>query len=145
LATTSGISQLALPTQRNYSTKNKDLIGNAQGHYLSYSKVPSTLLPCPAPIDVDGGSFLNWTSARIYSQTDESLDVIFEAPEGDFHWVIYHDLAGAYQYFVNKALPVLGEFRSLVRLDNTTFFNGKTTSKEGKIFFCTVCTNYKNN
>ncbi|KAN0105853.1 polysaccharide lyase family 4 protein [Hyaloscypha variabilis] len=95
--------------------KNKDLIVNAQGHYLSYR------------------SFLNWTSARIYSQTDESLDVIFEAPEGDFHWVIYHDLAGAYQYFVNKALPVLGEFRSLVRLHNTTFFNGKTTSKEGPL------------
>jgi rhamnogalacturonan endolyase len=86
-------------------------------------------------ISSDGGSFLNWTSARIYSQTANSLDVIFEAPEGDFHWVIYHDLAGAYQYFVNKALPVLGEFRSLIRLDNNTFLNGKTASKEGRISF----------
>jgi hypothetical protein len=84
---------------------------------------------------LDGGSFLNWTAARIYSQTNGSLDVIFEAPEGNFHWVIYHDLAGAYQYFVNKALPVLGEFRSLVRLDNTTFFNGKTASREGERFY----------
>ncbi|KAE9362659.1 polysaccharide lyase family 4 protein [Stipitochalara longipes BDJ] len=95
--------------------KNKDIVGDAQGHYLSYN----------------GGSFLNWTSARIYSQNNESLDVSFEASEGDFHWVIYHDLAGAYQYFVNKGLPVLGEFRSLVRLDNATFFTGKTASKEG--------------
>ena len=62
---------------------------------------------------------------------------MFEAPEGYFHWVIYPDLAGAYQYFVNKALPVLGEFRSLVRLDNETFFNGETATKEGSIYYST--------
>jgi rhamnogalacturonan endolyase len=57
--------------------------------------------------------------------------VSFSAAEGDMHWVIYPDLAGCYQYFVNRALPVLGEFRTLFRLDNTTFFSGKTNIKDG--------------
>lgn len=48
-------------------------------------------------------------------------------PLGDFHWVIQPNLAGAYQYFVNRALPVLGEFRTLTRLDNTTFPRGKNS------------------
>jgi rhamnogalacturonan endolyase len=56
---------------------------------------------------------------------------MFSANEGDMHWVIYPDLAGAYQYFVNRGLPVLGEFRTLFRLDNTTFFTGKTNIKDG--------------
>lgn len=116
--------------------KNKDIVGNASGHYLSYSiSQADGALKSKLISSADGGSFLNWTSARIQSQTNESLDVAFEAPEGEFHWVIYHNLAGAYQYFINKALPVLGEFRSLVRLDNSTFINGKTASKEGKAHF----------
>lgn len=49
------------------------------------------------------------------------------------HWVILSDLAGPYQYFVNHALPVLGEFRTLFRLDNTTFTNGRTNIKEGEL------------
>lgn len=78
-----------------------------------------------------GGTSLDWTSGKIFSQTDDFLDVVFESPLGDFHWVIFPDLAGAYQYFVNKALPTLGEFRTLFRLDNTTFVNGTTAVKEG--------------
>lgn len=39
------------------------------------------------------------------------------------HWVIFNGLAGAYRYFVNRALPVLGGFRILRRLDNETFTN----------------------
>jgi hypothetical protein len=46
------------------------------------------------------------------------------------HWVIFSGLAGSYQYFVNHALPVLGEFRTLWRLDNTTFTYGKTDIKD---------------
>ena len=46
------------------------------------------------------------------------------------HWVIFSGLAGAYQYFVNRALPVLGEFRTLWRLDNTTFTKGKTDLRD---------------
>jgi rhamnogalacturonan endolyase len=69
----------------------------------------------------------------IYKKTSKFLDIAFTANEGEFHWVIYPDLAGAYQYFVNAALPVLGEFRTLWRLDNTTFFNGKTNIKDGPL------------
>lgn len=46
------------------------------------------------------------------------------------HWVIFSGLAGSYQYFVNAALPALGEFRTLFRLDNTTFTNGHTDIKD---------------
>lgn len=49
------------------------------------------------------------------------------------HWVIYSDLVGAYQYFINHALPVLGEFRTLWRLDNETFPNGRTNIKDGEL------------
>jgi len=47
------------------------------------------------------------------------------------HWVIFNGLAGAYQYFVNRALPVLGEFRTLWRLDNETFTNAYNADKDG--------------
>jgi rhamnogalacturonan endolyase len=47
------------------------------------------------------------------------------------HWVIFNGLAGAYQYFVNRALPVLGEFRTLWRLDNETFTSAHNADKDG--------------
>lgn len=47
------------------------------------------------------------------------------------HWVIFSNQHGSYQYFVNRALPTLGEFRTLWRLDNTTFPNGRTVTKDG--------------
>jgi rhamnogalacturonan endolyase len=59
--------------------------------------------------------------------------VAFTANEGDFHCVIFSDLARFYHYFVNRALPVLEEFRTLFRLDNTTFINGKTNIKDGPL------------
>lgn len=73
-------------------------------------------------------SNLNWTDASVvssgtYNSTDW-IDVAFTANEGYMHWVIFSGLPGAYQYFVNKALPDLGEFRTLWRLDNTTFTRG---------------------
>lgn len=61
------------------------------------------------------------------------MDVGFIANEGEMHWVIFNGLAGSYQYFVNHALPVLGEFRTLFRLDNTTFTNGRTNIKDGEL------------
>jgi rhamnogalacturonan endolyase len=57
--------------------------------------------------------------------------VKFTAKEGDFHWVIQDGLAGAHQYFVNHALPTLGEFRTLWRLDNTSFPRGHNNVKDG--------------
>jgi rhamnogalacturonan endolyase len=58
---------------------------------------------------------------------------MFTADEGDMHWVIFEGQHGAYQYFVNHNLPDLGEFRTLWRLDNVTFPNGRTVSKDGTL------------
>lgn len=86
---------------------------------------------CAQLITSDGAaSDLNWTSAAIVESGSDFINVRFTAKEGDFHWVIYDDLAGAYQYFVNRALPVLGEFRTLWRLDNATFPRGRTNVKD---------------
>jgi rhamnogalacturonan endolyase len=78
-------------------------------------------------------SDLNWTSAAISSSGSDWINVKFTATEGDFHWVIYDDLAGAYQYFINRALPTLGEFRTLWRLSNTSFPRGRTNVKDDKL------------
>ncbi|KAG6367172.1 hypothetical protein INS49_001356 [Diaporthe citri] len=112
-----------LTQQRTYGVKlfykERDLVGDAVGHYVSYNGAASNL---------------NWTSASIASSgTDEAgpwIDVSFSAIEGDMHWVIHTGLAGAYQYFVNRAVPVLGEFRTLWRLDNTTFPRGRTSRRD---------------
>ncbi len=87
---------------------------------------------------LDGAaSDLAWTSASVERTGKYKgvpfIDVKFTAVEGDMHWVIYQGQHGAYQYFVNHALPVLGEFRTLWRLDNTTFPNGRTVTKDGAL------------
>ncbi|KAF2680473.1 polysaccharide lyase family 4 protein [Lentithecium fluviatile CBS 122367] len=105
---------------RQYATKlwykGKDRVGQAVGHYVSYNGAASDL---------------NWTSAAIVDSGNDWINVKFTAKEGDFHWVIRDDLVGAYQYFVNHALPTLGEFRTLWRLDNISFPNGHTNVKDG--------------
>ncbi|KAK8024028.1 hypothetical protein PG993_012094 [Apiospora rasikravindrae] len=99
--------------------KDHDCVGDAVGHYVSYNGAQSDL---------------NWTSASIHNggtyQGATYLDVKFASREGDMHWVIFSGLAGAYQYFVNRDLPTLGEFRTLWRLDNTTFTHGKTDLRD---------------
>ncbi|KAF2093322.1 polysaccharide lyase family 4 protein [Rhizodiscina lignyota] len=95
--------------------KGYDLVGEAVGHYVSYNGA------------VDN---LNWTSARIVKKSGDYTDIAFSANEGDMHWVLTPDLFGAYQYFVNRALPTLGEFRTLWRLDNTTFTRGHTSERD---------------
>ncbi|KAH9861675.1 hypothetical protein J1614_011428 [Plenodomus biglobosus] len=96
--------------------KGKDRVGNAVGHYVSYNGAAADL---------------NWTSAAIADSGTNWINVKFTAREGDFHWVIYDDLPGAYQYFVNRALPTLGEFRTLWRLDNASFPRGYNNIKDG--------------
>ncbi|KAF1848789.1 polysaccharide lyase family 4 protein [Cucurbitaria berberidis CBS 394.84] len=96
--------------------KGSDRVGKAVGHYVSYNGAASDL---------------NWTSAVIADSGSDWINVKFTAKEGDFHWVIYDDLPGAYQYFVNHALPTLGEFRTLWRLDNASFPRGRTNIKDG--------------
>ncbi|KAK7972794.1 hypothetical protein PG996_007014 [Apiospora saccharicola] len=99
--------------------KDHDCVGDAVGHYVSYNGAQSDL---------------NWTSASIVHEGTYQgvpyIDVQFAAREGDMHWVIFSGLAGAYQYFVNRGLPTLGEFRTLWRLDNATFTHGKTDLRD---------------
>ncbi|CAJ2503892.1 Uu.00g112860.m01.CDS01 [Anthostomella pinea] len=111
---------------RQYGVKllynDRDCVGQAVGHYVSYNGAASNL---------------NWTSASVFKQGSyegsQYIDVKFTALEGDMHWVIMSGLAGAYQYFVNHALPQLGEFRTLWRLDNETFTHGKTDIKDQEL------------
>ncbi|KAF3904960.1 hypothetical protein ABW20_dc0110632 [Dactylellina cionopaga] len=107
---------------RQYGTKlfykNVDLVKDAVGHYVSYNGRLSDL---------------NLTNAQIYKQTGEYTDIVFFSPQGEFHWVLTPTLTGAYQYFVNKALPVLGEFRTLWRLANDSFTYGKTQERNEKL------------
>ncbi|KAI0130102.1 polysaccharide lyase family 4 protein [Xylariales sp. AK1849] len=102
--------------------KDRDCVGDAVGHYVSYNGAASNL---------------NWTSATIAKQGthggSEYIDVKFTAKEGDMHWVIFSQLGGAYQYFVNHGLPELGEFRTLWRLDNTNFPKGKTDLRDEEL------------
>ncbi|KAK4140568.1 polysaccharide lyase [Dichotomopilus funicola] len=102
--------------------KDRDLVGDAWGHYVSYNGAANNLA---------------WTSARIVTNgtyhSTPFIDVLFTAAEGDMHWVIFQGQHGAYQYFINHALPDLGEFRTLWRLDNTTFPNGRTVTKDGPL------------
>ncbi|KAH0033422.1 polysaccharide lyase family 4 protein, partial [Aureobasidium melanogenum] len=96
--------------------KDRELVGQAAGHYVSYNGAASNL---------------NWTSAKIIKTGSNYIDVQFDATEGEMHWVIFSGLAGSYQYFVNRALPVLGEFRTLWRLDNETFTSAYNADKDG--------------
>ncbi|KAF7714665.1 Rhamnogalacturonan endolyase [Penicillium ucsense] len=102
--------------------KGRDCVGDAAGHYVSYNGAASNL---------------NWTSASITKRGTyrgkKFIDIAFTAVEGDMHWVVFAGMSGAYQYFVNRALPVLGEFRTLWRLDNVTFTRGRTDIKDEEL------------
>ncbi|KAI5256298.1 hypothetical protein E4T42_01532 [Aureobasidium subglaciale] len=78
----------------------------------------------------DGENNLVWKSASVVNEGDNFIDVGFVSDQGDFHWVIYDDLAGSYQYFVNRALGDVGILRSLFRLDPDRFPNGRTYLKD---------------
>jgi rhamnogalacturonan endolyase len=86
------------------------------------------------PLCVAVSSNLTFTSASVVKTGTHNgvsyMDVMFSSGGGDMHWVIFSGLAGAYQYFVNRNLPTLGEFRSLWRLDNTTFPKAKTDLRD---------------
>ncbi|KAF2026874.1 hypothetical protein EK21DRAFT_92001 [Setomelanomma holmii] len=101
----------------NLQYQGSDAVGTAQGHYAGY----------------DGESNLIFTSAAIVSNTSSYTDISFSSSLGDLHWVVYPDLAGAYQYFVNKALPEISIFRTLWRLDPERFTHGYNTNKNEKL------------
>ncbi|KAI5206828.1 hypothetical protein E4T39_02399 [Aureobasidium subglaciale] len=94
--------------------EGKDAIGNAAGHYVG----------------ADGENNLVWKSASIVNEGADFIDVSFVSDKGDFHWVLYDDLAGSYQYFVNRALGDISILRSLFRLDPDRFPNGRTYLKD---------------
>ncbi|CAN8102445.1 unnamed protein product [Discula destructiva] len=108
--------------------KGQDCVGNAAGHYVSYADAAATTTSNQTSAN------LSWTCATIVSagtyNSEPWIDVSFTADEGDLHWVIFSGLAGAYQYFVNRAVPVLGEFRTVWRLDNTTFTRGHNNVRD---------------
>ncbi|KAF4904042.1 Rhamnogalacturonate lyase [Colletotrichum fructicola] len=91
-----------------------DLVGSAVGHYVGY----------------DGENNLQFTNATIASRGTNYIDVSFSAAAGDFHWVIFDDLSGAYQYFVNRALPDISILRTLWRLAPEYFPSGRTHLKD---------------
>ena len=73
------------------------------------------------------------STPRIFRRTGEHTDIIFSSQVGDFHWVLTPTLSGAYQYFVNRALPALGELRTLWRLDNKTFTHSWTYERHQEL------------
>jgi rhamnogalacturonan endolyase len=113
--------------------KDQELVGEATGHYVSYSKSSCYQNTNASLIQKTDGAASNlaWTDAKIVKTGSNYIDVQFDAAEGEMHWVIFNGLAGAYQYFVNRALPVLGEFRTLWRLDNETFTSAFNADKDG--------------
>ncbi|KAE9979273.1 hypothetical protein EG328_000996 [Venturia inaequalis] len=100
--------------------KGVNLVGKAAGHYVTYS----------VPAGVQTISW-NYSAPYIFSKTPEYTDIVFSAPQGDLHWVISRTLAGAYQYFVNRALSAEAvEFRTLWRLANNTFTHAHTSERD---------------
>ncbi|KAL6912403.1 hypothetical protein ACHAPO_010339 [Fusarium lateritium] len=91
-----------------------DLVGSASGHYLGY----------------DGENNFKFTNATVAAKGTHFIDVSFQSSAGDFHWVIFDDLSGAYQYFVNRALPDISILRTLWRLAPEYFTHGRTHLKD---------------
>jgi rhamnogalacturonan endolyase len=112
--------------------KDHDCVGEAVGHYASYSTTNLHAFASWLLTLADGAtSNLNWTSVSITKETRDYLDICFTANEGDLHWVVYNDMAGAYQYSVNRALPVLVKRCSvLITLLSPT---EKTNIKDGPL------------
>lgn len=110
-----------------------ELVGPATGHYMGYGESLVTAKPelrAELTSNADGENNFVWTSAAIASRGEDHIDVSFSSKEGELHWVIFEGIAGAYQYFVNHALPDISILRTLWRLDPTLFLNGRTYLRE---------------
>ncbi|KAF1814398.1 putative rhamnogalacturonase [Eremomyces bilateralis CBS 781.70] len=102
--------------------KGRDLVSGTKGHYLSIGEYGN-----------NGKTSLQWTSADIVQRGSDFIDIRFNSNEGEMHWVIKDNEPGAHQYFVNKRLPRIGEFRSILRLDPGLFPKGRTSVKDGNL------------
>lgn len=92
-----------------------DLVGSAVGLYASYQGAAHDI---------------TYESIHIEDSDKNKIDVSFNAPEGEHHLVLFKGLNGFYSYFVNKGLPDLGEFRTLIRLNPDLYQNGHTSIKD---------------
>ncbi len=91
--------------------------GDAVGCYASYVKTT-----------------LTFTSAAIYKQADDFMDVAYTSDVGVWHIVLAKNINGFYSYFVNSGLPSpLGEFRTVCQIDGDTFRYGRTSRKVGEL------------
>lgn len=92
--------------------------------FLIASRTPSSNI-----VAADGETNLVFTNATIVAKGTHHIDVAFQSTLGDLHWVVFDDLSGAYQYFVNRALPDLSILRTLWRLSPDYFTHGRTHLK----------------
>lgn len=92
-----------------------DLVGSAVGLYASYQGAAHDI---------------TYDSIHIEDIDSNKIDVSFNADEGEHHLVLFKGLNGFYSYFVNKALPDLGEFRTLIRLNPDLYQNAHTSIKD---------------
>lgn len=92
----------------------RELVGTADGHYFG----------------TDQNSLFVWTNATIVAEGKDYIDISFTHANGDFHWVVFDDLSGAYNYFVNKNIYDTALIRTLWRLDPKIFLNGRTYLKD---------------
>ncbi|KAF4468420.1 rhamnogalacturonate lyase [Fusarium albosuccineum] len=109
----------------------EDLVGSASGHYVGYGMKSSEMVIYPlADMISDGENNFLFTKATVAAKGTHFIDVSFESAAGDLHWVIFDDLSGAYQYFVNRALPDISILRTLWRLSPEYFTHGRTHLKD---------------
>lgn len=73
---------------------------------------------------------MQWTNASIVARGADWVDISFTSEQGDLHWVVFDGLAGAYQYFTNRALEAVQIWRTVWQLDPTIFLNGRTRIKD---------------
>lgn len=93
-----------------------DLIGIGVGLYTSYTNKKEIQV--------------NYSSVNIVDIDNQKMHLCFYAWEGELHLILFRGLNGIYSYFLNHNLPVLGEFRTLIRLNPDIYQDGHTSLKD---------------
>ncbi|EGV61542.1 polysaccharide lyase [Yamadazyma tenuis] len=100
---------------QNEGDEPVDLVGDAVGFYASNQGALNNM---------------NYTSVAVVSHDDTKIDIALYGYEGENHLVLFKGLDGFYNYYVSHNLPVLGEFRTLFRLNPDVYQNGHTSIKD---------------
>ncbi|EFX06471.1 rhamnogalacturonate lyase [Grosmannia clavigera kw1407] len=108
--------------------KSEDLVKSYLGHYSGWGKSNSEDVLWL--VHNGGVNNLRWLNASIVARGSDWADISFTSEQGDLHWVVFEDLAGAYQYFTNRALEAVQIWRTVWQLDPTIFLNGRTNIKD---------------